>query len=64
MFGMGFLRLKKVLERHKWSPSLGHEEIERARRKEELLLRGAVLVLIVLFFLLVLGIVFSEPTVF
>ena len=39
MFGLDLLQLKKVLERHKWNPSLGHEEIDRARRREILLLR-------------------------
>lgn len=64
MLGMGFLRLKRVLERHKWSPSLGDEEIKRARRKEVLILRAVVLAFLSLIFLLVLGAVFSEPTVF
>lgn len=64
MLGMGFLRLKKVLQRHKWSPSLGQEEIAKARRKEEILLRTVVSVLLFFLVLLVLGVVFSEPTVF
>ena len=51
MMGMGFLRLGKVLKKHKWTPSRGNKEIEAARRKEDILLT----VIVVLF----LGLLFS-----
>ncbi len=43
MMGMGFLRLNKILRRHKWknaNRSEREEEIRKARKREDRLLYG------------------------
>ena len=46
MIGTGFTKLSNVLRKQKWTPSLGHEEIEAARRKEDRILWACVTVVL------------------
>lgn len=53
MLGMGFLRLNKVLKKHKWTPSRGREEIDAARKKED---RFFWIIVTIFFVLLLIGV--------
>lgn len=55
MLGMGFLRLNKVLKKHKWTPSRGHKEVEAARKYEDWLLW----LVVVLFAGIIFALIFS-----
>lgn len=55
MLGMGFLRLRKVLKEHRWTPSRGHEEIDAARKKEDRLFWAGVTIFFVLLLIAVIA---------
>lgn len=50
MMGMDFLRLNKVLKKHKWKSNESKEDIDKLRKKEDRLSKiGIVLFVLILF---------------
>ena len=47
MMGMGFLRLNKILRKHKWKRSDREEELERFHSREDRLMNGCLIALVV-----------------
>ena len=54
MMGMGFLKLNKVLRRHKWKRADRKEELEEFHAREDRIINGCLIALIAVFALAIL----------